>query len=204
MFIITMHKNPKLIKLLPVFVAIVAITAIPLASNAFAQTDEITDVAPDIQRIPNLTFEGKTNGWALVNGQAHPAGLTLDGKAIFNEERGVWHVKSDSALSVGDRDAKVELKGKVTDNKLRLFGTGVLNDGTEFKIILRGHYAPIANSDGDFAVAFKTAIVSTTNTDESIRIPLALVGQVETEIIEPVVVDTTSQEIDEYLKELEA
>ena len=198
-----MYAHPKLTKLLPVFVAIAAITAIPLASNAFAQTDEITDVAPDVQRIPDLTFEGETNGWALINNQAHPASLTLDGKAYFVEESGIWKVTSDSALSIGDRDAKVELKGKVTDNKLRLFGTGVLGDGTEFKIILRGHYAPIANSDGDFAVAFKTAIVSTTNTDQPIRIPLALVGQVGTQIVEPVAIDELSQEIDEMLKEIE-
>ena len=75
--------------------------------------------------------------------------------------------------------------------------TGELSDGTEFRIILRGHYAPIANSEGDFAVAFTTAIVSTSTVDDRIRIPLALVGQVHTEPVNPIAVDVLSQEIDE-------
>jgi len=196
-----MTKNTKLTRLLPVFVAIAAITMVPLASNAFAQTDVITDIVYDVQR-QDLEFEGKTNGWALLGGQAHHTSLTLDGKAIHNGN-GVWKVKSDSELSIGNRDAKVELQGKVTDNKLRLHGTGELSDGTEFRIILRGHYAPIANSEGDFAVDFTTVVVQTASVDHSIRIPLALIGQVHTEYVEPIVVNEISQEIEKIIKNTE-
>ena len=196
-----MKKHSKLIPLLPVFVAIAAITMIPLTSNVFAQTDEPTDVVSDIQRMPDLTFEGETKGWALIGVQAHPASLTLDGNAVHTVN-GVWMVKSDSEFSIGERDAKLELKGKVTDNKLRLNGTGILNDGTEFKIFLRGHFAPIAGSEGDFAMVFKTAILTTQTVDERIRIPLALVGQVQTEEVKPVIADSVSQEIDELVKDV--
>ena len=175
-----MQKNTKMIRLFPVFAVMAAFALVPLvASDVFAQTDVIT--TSEIHEIPDLKFDGKTSGWAIVGNQAHNTGLSLDGKAIYNDD-GFWVVKSDSELFIGERDAKLELKGKVIDNKLRLNGTGELSDGTEFRIILRGHYAPIANSDGDYAVAFTTAIVSTTG-DNSIRIPLALVGQVNTEAI---------------------
>ena len=200
-----MTKKINLGRLLPVFVALAAITLVPLAtSNVFAQTDEISDVRPDIQRIPDLKFDGRTNGWAIVGSQAHETHLTLDGKAIYNNN-GVWIVKSDSKLSIGDRDAKVELKGKVSDNKLRLNGTGELSDGTEFRIILRGHYAPITGSEGDFAVAFTTAIVHTASVDNTISIPLALVGQVHTDPVKPIVVnpDDISQEIEDIVKNME-
>ena len=198
-------KKTNLGKLLPVFVVLAAITLVPLAtSNVFAQTDETTNVRPDIQRIPDLKFDGRTNGWAIVGNHAHETHLTLDGKAIYNNN-GVWIVKSDSKLSIGDRDAKVELKGKVNDNNLRLNGTGELSDGTEFRIILRGHYAPIAGSEGDFAVAFTTALVHTASADNTIRVPLALVGQVHTESVKPIAVNTDdiSQEIEDVVKNME-
>ena len=175
-----MQKNTKMIRLFPVFAVMAAFALVPLvASDVFAQTDVIT--TSEIHEIPDLKFDGKTNGWAIVGNQAHNAGLSLDGNAVYHDN-GIWIVKSDSELFIGERDAKLELKGKVVDNKLRLNGTGELSDGTEFRIILRGHYAPIANSDGNYAVAFTTAIVSTMG-DNSIRIPLALVGQVNTEVI---------------------
>ncbi len=178
-----MQKNSKMKSLFSVFAVMTAITLVPLVvSDVFAQTDTIT--TSEIHKIPDLKFDGKTSGWAIVGNQAHNAGLSLDGKAIYNDN-GIWIVKSDSELFIGERDAKLELKGKVVDNKLRLNGTGELSDGTEFRIILRGHYAPIANSDGDYAVAFTAAIVTTTG-DNSIRIPLALVGQVSTEVINTV------------------
>ena len=168
-----------MIRLFPVFAVIATFTMVSItASDVSAQTDIIT--TSEIHEIPDLKFDGKTSGWAIVGNQAHNAGLSLDGKAIYNNN-GIWIVKSNSELFIGERDSKLE-KGKVVDDKLRLNGTGELSDGTEFRIILRGHYAPIANSDGDYAVAFTTAIVATTG-DNSIRIPLALVGQVNTEII---------------------
>ena len=175
-----MQKNSKIKSLFSVFTVMTAITLVPfVVSDVFAQTDTIT--TSEIHKIPDLKFDGKTSGWAIVGNPAHNAGLNLDGKAIYNDN-GIWIVKSDSELFIGERDAKLDLKGKVVDNKLRLNGTGELSDGTEFRIILSGHYAPIANSDGGYAVAFTTAIVSTTG-DNSIRIPLALVGQVNIEVI---------------------
>lgn len=54
-------------------------------------------------------------------------------------------------------------------------------------------------------MAFTTAIVHTASADNTIRIPLALVGQVHTESVEPIDIDTDdiSQEIEDIVKNME-
>jgi len=151
-------------------------------------TDTLSDVAvvyPDIQA--EVKFDGKTNGWAIVAGQAFPSSITLDGKAVHHHN-GVWKVKSTAKISVGDRiDIPLELKGKAVNGKLRLHGTGTLDGGDTFRIILRGHYAPIADSPGIFVLDFSTAKVQ--NMENGLRIPLFQHGLIDVEPVIPTVDD---------------
>jgi hypothetical protein len=146
-------------------------------------TDALSDVAvasPDRQA--EVKFDGKTSGWAIVAGQAFPSSITLDGKAV-HQNNGVWKVKSTAEISVGDRlDIPLELKGKAVDGKLRLHGTGTLDGGDTFRIILRGHYAPVADSPGTFVLDFSTAKVQ--NMENGLRIPLFQYGIID---VKPVI-----------------
>jgi len=151
-------------------------------------TDALSDVAvasPDRQA--EVKFDGKTSGWAIVAGQAFPSSIVLDGKAV-HQNNGVWKVKSTAEISVGDRlDIPLELKGKAVDGKLRLHGTGTLDDGDTFRIILRGHYAPVADSPGTFVLDFSTAKVQ--NMENGLRIPLFQHGLIDVEPVIPTVDD---------------
>jgi len=151
-------------------------------------TDALSDVAvasPDRQA--EVKFDGKTSGWAIVAGQAFPSSIALDGKAV-HQNNGVWKVKSTAEISVGDRlDIPLELKGKAVNGKLRLHGTGTLEGGDTFRIILRGHYAPIADSPGTFVLDFSTAKVQ--NMENGLRIPLFQHGPITVEPVIPTVDD---------------
>lgn len=146
-------------------------------------TDTLSDVAvasPDRQA--EVKFDGKTSGWAIVAGQAFPSSITLDGKAV-HQNNGVWKVKSTAEISVGDREnIELDLKGKAVNGKLRLHGTGTLDGGDTFRIILRGHYAPVADSPGTFILDFSTAKVQ--NMENGLRIPLFQHGPIT---VEPVI-----------------
>ena len=146
-------------------------------------TDTLSDVAvasPDRQA--EVKFDGKTSGWAIVAGQAFPSSIALDGKAV-HQNNGVWKVKSTAEISVGDREnIELDLKGKAVNGKLRLHGTGTLDGDDTFRIILRGHYAPVADSPGTFILDFSTAKVQ--NMENGLRIPLFQHGPIT---VEPVV-----------------
>jgi len=152
-------------------------------------TDALSDVAvasPDRQA--EVKFDGKTSGWAIIAGQAFPSSIALDGKAV-HQNNGVWKVKSTAEISVGDRlDIPLELKGKAVNGKLRLHGTGTLDGGDTFRIILRGHYAPVADSPGTFVLDFSTAKVQ--NMENGLRIPLFQHGLIDVESVIPTVDDS--------------
>lgn len=159
------------------------------ANNGFIPTsvssvtaDALSDVAvasPDRQ--DEIKFDGKTSGWVIVAGQAFPSSITLDGKAV-HQNNGVWKVKSTAEISIGDRlDIPLELKGKAVNGKLRLHGTGTLDGGDTFRIILRGHYAPVADSLGVFVLDFSTAKVQ--NMENGLRIPLFQHGLIDVESV---------------------
>ena len=154
-------------------------------------TDALSDVAvesPDRQA--EVKFDGKTSGWAIVAGQAFPSSIALDGKAV-HQNNGVWKVKSTAEISVGDRlDIPLELKGKAVNGKLRLHGTGTLDGGDTFRIILRGHYAPVSDSPGTFVVDFSTAKVQ--NMENGLRIPLFQHGLIDVESVIPTVDDSVT------------
>lgn len=163
------------------------------ATNADALL-EIAPISPDRQA--ELLFDGSTNGWAIIGGQAYATEMKLEGQAIY-QGNGIWNVKSDAKISVADRNAILELKGKAVDGKLKLHGTGTLDNGDSFRIILRGHYAPIAGQSGDFVLDFSVAKIQ--NMDNGIKIPLVLDGVVHVEPAIPVV-----DELDGLIAELDA
>ena len=75
------------------------------------------------------------------------------------------------------------MKGKAVNGKLRLHGTGTLDSGDSFRIILRGHYAPIHDQPGDFVVDWSMAKIQ--NMENGLRIPLAQYGTIHVEPVIP-------------------
>ncbi|MGY5144264.1 MAG: hypothetical protein ACW9XH_07250 [Candidatus Nitrosopumilus sp. bin_32a] len=146
-------------------------------------TDAFSDVSmafPDRQT--ELKFDGETNGWAIIAGQAFPSKIVLDGNAV-HQNNGVWKVTSSAKITVGDREnIPLELKGQAVHGKLRLHGTGSLNGDDTFRIILRGHYAPVNDSPSEFVLDFSTAKVQ--NMDSGLRIPLFQHGIID---VKPVI-----------------
>ena len=189
------NTRHSLLFTLPVLAALVFGTL--GATNAFAE-DALFDIAPNTalsantdafldvsavspDRQAEVMFNGSTDGWAFIAGQAYDAKIGLDGKAIHHGN-GVWKVKSYADISVEGRDATLELTGKAVNGKLRLHGTGTLENGDTFRIILRGNYAPIHDQPGDFVVDWSMAKIQ--NLENGFRIPLSLNGVID---VDPVV-----------------
>ncbi len=150
------------------------------------RTDAFLDVSiesPD--RPAEVQFRGGTDGWAIIGGQAYASEIGLSGTAV-HQGNGVWKVKSTAEISVGDRhDIPLDLKGKAVNGKLRLHGTGTLDGGDSFRIILIGKYAPINGQPGDFALDWSAAKIK--NMENGIRIPLFQDGIVHVEPVVPIV-----------------
>ena len=149
------------------------------------RTDALLDLSvesPDRQA--EVEFRGGTDGWAIIGGQAYASEIGITGNAV-HQDNGVWKVKSEAKIIVGDRHATLDLKGKAVNGKLRLHGTGTLDSGDSFRIILRGHYAPINGQAGDFALDWSTAKIQ--NIENGIRIPLFQDGIVHVQPVVPIV-----------------
>ena len=192
------NKKHSLLFALPVLATLVFSS---LAVNAFAE-DAFIDIVPenvsaekidallDVSDVsPNrhaeVNFYGNTDGWAFIAGQAYDSKIGLEGNAV-HQGNGVWKVKSTADISVEGREATLDLKGKAINGKLRLHGTGTLGeDGDSFRIILRGHYAPIHDQPGDFVVDWSMAKIQ--NMNNGFRIPLSQNGIVHVEPVIPVV-----------------
>ena len=86
---------------------------------------------------------------------------------------------------MGDRHATLDLKGKAVNGNLRLHGTGTLDSGDSFRIILRGHYAPISGQPGDFVLDWSTAKIQ--NMENGIRIQLFQDGVIHVQPVVPIV-----------------
>ncbi|QLH06899.1 hypothetical protein [Nitrosopumilus ureiphilus] len=137
-------------------------------SDAFLNVSTESPVDKDI-----VQFRGGTDGWAIIGGQAYDSKIGMTGKAV-HQGNGVWKVKSLADITVENRHATLELKGKAVDGKLRLHGTGTLDGGEPFRIILRGNYAPIYDQPGDFVLDWSMAKIQ--NMENGLRIPLAQDG----------------------------
>ena len=116
-----------------------------------------------------------------------------------HQGNGVWKVKSEAKISVADRDVPLELKGKAVNGKLRLHGTGTLDDGDSFRVILRGHYAPVHDQPGEFVLDFSTAKIQ--NMENGHRIPLSQNGIIHVEPVIHEVDDFADIETDQNIEE---
>lgn len=129
----------------------------------------------EIDVVPSLEFTGKVSGWAVIGGQAVPATLDLSGEAGKIGPRG-WKIIGTTTAEIGDRDVTFDLQGHARGNHVSLKGT--TSEFDNVVIHLNGYFAPVADDAGSFALAFhRSAIV---NEQAQIRIPLILVGQVDT------------------------
>ena len=149
------------------------------------RTDALLDVSvesPDRQA--EVEFRDGTDRWAIIGGQAYASEIGITGNAV-RQDNGVWKVKSEAKIIVDDRHATLDLKGKAVNGKLRLHGTGTLDSEDSFRIILRGHYAPINGQPGDFALDWSTAKIQ--NMENGIRIPLFQDGIVHVQPVVPIV-----------------
>ena len=193
-----MKRNNKKHSLLFTFPVLAALVFGTLgATSAFAEdasidlvpdnvssvkTDAFLDVSTESpNRQAELQFRGGTDGWAIIGHQAYASEIGLTGNAV-HQGNGVWKVKSEADITVADRHATLELKGKAVNGKLRLHGTGTLESGDTFRIILRGNYAPINGQTGDFVLDWSTAKIQ--NMENGFRIPLFQNGIVH---VEPVI-----------------
>lgn len=161
-------------------------------------TDVRPDIAdmPDIDREPDLGFYNiePITGWAVLGGQAFDTTMTdFKGEAI-HMGKGVWKVSASAKIEIDNHPVELDLNGFARSGHLMLHGTGTL-DGTDadpdIRVVLRGHYAPVAGSENEFAIAFTNAQVHNTNTGH--RIPMALVGSVFVERYGPEPVPLTPE-----------
>ncbi|MCV0412133.1 hypothetical protein [Nitrosarchaeum sp.] len=129
----------------------------------------------EIDVVPSLEFTGKVSGWAVIGGQAVPATFDLSGEAGKIGPRG-WKIIGTATAEIGDRDITFDLQGHARGNHVSLKGT--TNEFDNVVIHLNGYFAPVSDDTGSFALAFhRSAII---NEQAQIRIPLILVGQVNT------------------------
>ena len=172
---------------IPIMMALVAIIAVAISPMALAVEEVSVDAiqempAKDTSDRAQVQFRGGTDGWAIIGGQAHTAEIGISGNAV-RADNGVWKIKSEAEITVGDRHATLELKGKAVHGKIKLHGTGTLDSGESFRIILRGHYAPINDEQGAFVMAFNTAKIQFL--ENGLRMPLIQSGIVHVEAVDP-------------------
>ena len=180
-------KKHSLLFALPVLAALVFGTI--GTTNAFAidssidfipenvsleKTDAFLDVSIESPVDKDVVqFRGVTEGWAIIGSQAFDSKIGITGKAV-HEGKGMWKIRSVADITVENRHAALVLKGTSVDGKLRLHGTGTLDGGEPFRIILRGNYAPIYDQSGDFVLDWSVAKIQ--NMKNGIVIPLAQDG----------------------------
>lgn len=141
-----------------------------------------------------LSVNGVTSGWAVVDGKAFPAEFILDANAGYAEKRGMI-ITGTGTIFIGDREITLDLKGFAKNNRVHM--NGVSQDDDSIKIHLKGHFAPIADSDDSYALAFTRAAIIAESSD--VKVPLVLVGDVTvtpTITDEPVIDETDSEDVD--------
>ncbi|MFB5597741.1 MAG: hypothetical protein ACE5RJ_01815, partial [Nitrosopumilaceae archaeon] len=113
-----------------------------------------TPIDPD--RMPDVTFDGRTDGYVLIGGQAWESYIELLEGSAYHVHNGMWKVKTSGEISVAGKIATLDLKGFAKGNKLFLHGNGVLEGDQKIRLSLKGFFAPTGNSEdtGVFALAF--------------------------------------------------
>jgi hypothetical protein len=147
--IMTQKTNKKILFAVPILAAIL-VGSLGL-SQAFAENPIREHQPGDL-----LLFKGETEGWAVFNGEAYPASISIEGKATLQEDNS-WNLVSTSKVDYYSGTADVFLKGNANDGKIRLTGTGTSEDGIDLRLILRGNYAPIFEQEDKFALDWKFA-----------------------------------------------
>ena len=145
--LMTQKTNKKILVAVPILAAIL-VGSLGL-SQAFAENPKEERQPGDI-----LLFKGETEGWAVFNGEAYPASISIEGKATLQEDNS-WNLISTSKVDYYSGIADVFLKGSANDGKIRLTGTGTSEDGIDLRLILRGNYAPIFEQEDKFALDWK-------------------------------------------------
>ena len=104
-------------------------------------------------------------------------------------------ITGTGTIFIGDREITFDLKGFAKNNRVHM--NGVSQDDDSIKIHLKGHFAPIADSDDSYALAFTRAAIIAESSD--VKVPLVLVGDVTvtpTITDEPVIDETDSEDVD--------
>jgi hypothetical protein len=138
----------------------------------------------------SLEFKGKVTGWTIISGQAVPIILDVSGNA--DKVRHSWKITGIGLIKVEDRNVTFDLQGHTRGNQIHLKGT--TSEFDSLKLHLNGFFAPVAGNDGSFALAFNRSVI--TNEQAHIRIPLILIGQVETNLIDDIVASVETDPTD--------
>ena len=155
-----------------------------LREKIIDRADKIRD--KNIDKVADLTYRGKTSGWAILGGTAFPSSIGISGEG-HNQGSGNWRITAVGDIAVADRTAKLDLAGHVKGNQISLQGTGTLSDGTAIKIHIKGHYAATTNAN-EFAIAFTNSHIQ--YMDNGARMPLMQVGTVTVApVVSPVPVE---------------
>ena len=137
-----------------------------------------SDVPPE--REPDVVFKGSTKGWTVVGGNAYRSSINFTGEA-YHIGSGVWKVHvTEGKIKVADREAEIKMNGIAKHHRLTLHGTGELPSGDQFRLFLRGYFAPTPET-GLFAIAFTQGAYH--NISTGARLPMAQVGSVHVEPI---------------------
>ena len=132
----------------------------------------------DPDRVPDVKFDGMTDGYVLIGGQAWESYIKLVEGSGYHVHNGMWKVKTSGEISVAGKMATLDLKGFAKGNKLFLHGSGELEGDQKIRLSLKGFFAPTGNTEDarEFAIAFTQAGVHNINTGQ--RLHLMQVGEV--------------------------
>jgi hypothetical protein len=142
----TQKTNKKILVTIPILAAILV--------GSFGFSNAFAEKSPQTGDI--LAFTAETQGWAVINGEALPAGISFTGNATM-QNSGVWTLESKALVDYNSGTGEVDLKGKANpqNGRIGLTGSGTSEDGIDFRLILRGNYAPIFEQENKFALDWK-------------------------------------------------
>ena len=117
--------------------------------------------------LPN--FEGYTDGWAILNGEAQRASMSFVGNGTLEDK--IWKLQTTAKIDSDDA-IEVDLIGSANpDNgKIRLSGTGTGDNDVKFIVILRGNYAPIENLENGYALDWTFSMIHWPLYDKQLRL----------------------------------
>ena len=164
----TQLSSKKTLMVLPVLAA--------LAVISFGVTEVFAGEDKSFRPGDTVTIKGETQGWAVFNGAAHPATITLDGTATLSQNN-KWELETDAFVDFYGGTGEATLRGNANDGQISLTGKGISNDGQSFNLILRGDYAPIHDHNDEFALDFSFAAIHVAK--NGVTIPLLQSGIIE-------------------------